>query len=965
MATSTLCTSLFSLALVLPSHAFAQETTTESAPAADTAPVTEVVVTGTRIKSKNLTSASPVTTITAADVKATGVTRTEDMVNNMPQVFAADTAFDSNGASGTATVNLRGLGTSRTLVLLNGSRMAPGSPVAPSADLNQIPAALIDHVDLLTGGASAVYGSDAMAGVVNFVLKKHFTGVQLDFDHSFYQHKNDSPYASVVSAKGFALPKENVSDGEQNNLTLTMGADFAEDKGNAVVYFDYRKIEAVTQAKRDYSACTLSSFSSCGGSSTTYPGRFYSSDSASTYPSGFSLDSSGNVVPYTSAMAYNYGPINYYQRPDEKYGLGAFVTYNINDTTTLSTELMFNDDHTVGQIAASGAFYGYWTINCDNPLMSSDVSSAFGCTSADVSDGTTKDVLLGRRFVESGGRQYDIRHTSYRLRESLAGDINDAWSYDASAQYSMVNYRQTTYNEYSNDRIQKALDVVDVDGTPTCQSVVDGTDPNCVPLDIYSGKALSQEALDYVSAIGTQWGGVGETILQANLAGNLEGYGIKSPWANNGVNVSLGLEYRRESLEFDADDNLRQGLLAGAGGTTDPVSGSFEAKEIYGEAIVPIVDDAPWAKALSVELGYRSADYSTAGTVGSWKAMAVYKPIADLTVRLGKQRAVRAPSILELYSTVSVQLGDYDDPCAVEIVGSDTPSATLEQCQRTGVTSAQYGNIASNSAQQYNVQAGGNTSLTPETGDTTTIGMVYTPSYLPGFNASIDYFDIDITNVIGTIDATTILDNCMNTGDSFYCSKIHRDSTGSLWLSTDGYIETTNTNTGELHTRGFDLQGTYGFALPFGRARVNYVATVLTNLDSKATETADSVECAGLFDGQCGTPNPKYRHKLMGTWYTPWDLDLGLTWRHYGEVESTYGDAYAGVYASEIKAYDYYDVNVAYTIKSKYTLRVGINNLLDKDPPVLPNSTGTNGNTYAGVYDALGRYVFSSLSVKF
>ena len=921
--------------------------------AQDAATGETVVVTGSRIKSKNLVSASPVTVVGAAEIAASGATRVEDMVNNLPQVFAADGAFYSNGASGTATVNLRGLGTKRTLVLINGYRMQPGSPVQPAADINQIPTALIDRVEILTGGASAVYGSDALAGVVNFVMKKNFQGVQLNVNHSFYQHKNGSGFQEVVTDSGYNLPKKNVSDGEQTDITLTLGSNFAEDKGNATAYLSYRTINKVLQSERDYSSCAEAydydgSPVYCGGSSTSFPGRFYANGTS------YAIDYNTGLSAWNSSKLYNYGPTNYFQRPDEKYAAGFFVNYEVSPAFKVRADAMLNDDHSVGQIAASGIFYGNWQLNCNNPLLPSAVTTAMACSAADIASGANKTVRIGRRLVESGGRQYDMRHTAYSFRTGFGGDIFDVFNYDVNMQYGTVDYKQVNNNQYINTRIQESL-LVAPNGTCTSGNAA------CVPLDIWHQGGVTADSLGYITALGISWGSITQQVVTGTFGGDLTTYGAKSPWADQGVSFNIGSEYRRETLSFNADDNLRYGLLAGSGGVTSPLSGSYNVMDIFGEVIVPVLADKPFAKQLNLELGARSSDYSNSGRVNSWKAMAVYKPTDDFMLRLSRQRAVRGASISELFTTRTVQLTDYNDPCA-----GTAPTASAAACALTGVTAAQYGTIDVSSAGQYNYLDGGNTGLKPETGNTTSLGIVYTPTYIKGLSVSVDYFDIKIDDRIGQIGVTTIMDNCMNTGDAFYCSKVHRDADGSLWLSDNGYVENTLFNTGGLRTKGLDIQVNYGHKLPnaLGKMSYSYVGTIVNELSTKATPDASWDDCAGYYDADCGYPNPKYRHKATAKWSTPWNADLSMTWRHYGKVDDKYGMTPADAETPTIKAYNYFDLYASVDVTKNATFNIGVNNVLDKDPPVIVGD-GTNGNTYPQTYDPLGRYIFMGVKLKY
>jgi outer membrane receptor protein involved in Fe transport len=406
---------------------------------------------------------------------------------------------------------------------------------------------------------------------------------------------------------------------------------------------------------------------------------------------------------------------------------------------------------------------------------------------------------------------------------------------------------------------------------------------------------------------------------------------------------------------------MRYGLLAGSGGKTLPLSGTYDVVDLFNETIVPIVSDKPFIKQLNLELGARTSNYSNSGRVNSWKATAVYKPYDDLLIRVGKQRAVRGASIYELYSTPTVLLDYYTDPCA-----GTSPTATAAQCLLTGVTADQYGNVDKSTAGQYNYLSSGNEDLKPETGNTVTLGAVYTPSYLKGLSVSVDYFDIKIDDKIGTIGVSTIIDNCIKTGDDYYCSKIHRDSEGSLYISDDGYVENGYLNTGGLKTNGLDVQINYLHRLPnnFGKMSYSYVGTYLIGLSNKATVDADWVDCTGYFDSSCGTPNPEYRHKFTAKWATPWNADISATWRYYGSVKDFYLTQGYEVDAEKIKAYNYIDLYATVEVNKNATFNIGVNNVFDKDPPIVV-ADGTNGNTYPSVYDPLGRYIFMGVKLKY
>jgi len=347
--------------------------------------VQRIEVTGTRLPSLSVEGPSPVTVINAQDIRFDGARKTEDLLNNLPQVFADQGGNVSNGATGTATVNLRNLGSDRTLVLVNGRRLPAGSPILYAADLNQIPAPLIQRVEVLTGGASAIYGSDAVAGVVNFIMNDKFEGLQIDLNHSFYQHEQGSPVASIVRARAVGNPSQftvpnDANDGEINDVSITLGGNFANRRGNATVFFAYKKEEAVSQSNRDYSACALASNAGgfiCGGSGTSFPGQFRIGPTFAA-PFRTVADAAGNTRAFTNDDVYNYGPLNYYRRPSESYAFNAFAHFDVFSDLRMYTELGFHDNHTVAQIAPSGLFGQFQTVGFDNPLLSADWRTQLG-----------------------------------------------------------------------------------------------------------------------------------------------------------------------------------------------------------------------------------------------------------------------------------------------------------------------------------------------------------------------------------------------------------------------------------------------------------------------------------------------------------------------------------------------------------------------------------------------------------
>jgi iron complex outermembrane recepter protein len=440
--------------------------------AAADAPKTEKVerieVTGTRIPPKNLESISPVTVIDAAAIKVDGQRSVENLLNNLPQVFATQGSNVSNGATGTATVSLRGLGSQRTLVLVNGRRLPYGSANSASADLNQIPAPLIKRVEVLTGGAGAVYGSDAVAGVVNFIMNDKFEGVQLDMNQSFFQHgqQGTAGVAGIVAGRAatnpanFNVPGDKNGDGKVYDMSLILGSNFANGKGNATAYFSYKKEQALLQSERDFSACTVGATAAgfnCGGSGTNATGRFTDLTSGRVT----TTDANGVSRPYvTGTDAYNFGPLNFFQRPSERYSANAYANYDVLDAMKLYSEFSFTDYNSIAQIAPGGAFGTVATLYGDNPLLSASQKAAWGLTTPT----STNDIVIQRRNIEGGGRQSQYRNTSFRTVVGVKGEFLSNWTYDAFMQTAKVIYSQNEANYFSSTRLARALDVVNVGG---------------------------------------------------------------------------------------------------------------------------------------------------------------------------------------------------------------------------------------------------------------------------------------------------------------------------------------------------------------------------------------------------------------------------------------------------------------------------------------------------------------------
>jgi outer membrane receptor protein involved in Fe transport len=1007
----------------------------------------DIIVTGSRIPQPNLESASPVTVVSSQEVKVSGTTRTEDLINSLPQSFAAQGSNISNGATGAATINLRGLGVERTLVLINGRRMQSGDPRQPVADINFIPTQLIKRVDVLTGGASSVYGADAVAGVVNFIMDTNFTGFRLDGQASVFNHHQhaNQDITNANELRGFFPPNGWSTNGGAQDIAGVFGAAFDDGRGHVQAYATYRKQDPVLESTRDYAFCSLGSISAqyrqfygpdygnfyCGGSSTAAKGTFRQANpvTGSLFGPSRTFHVEGDEF-VKGADVFNFAPYNYFQRPDERYTLGAFGDYEISPAAKPYLEAMFMNDRSEAQIAPSGSFNSVTVIACDNVLLSAQQRATLCDPFLRDADGDpeTPPVLtdptfvgplngqngivqtrtrIARRNVEGGGRVDDLEHTSWRLVAGMRGDVARGISYDAYYQYGTTHLDQTYFNDFSVTRLRRATDVIANPavggvagvpvGAPVCRAAVTGIDPDCVPYNIFTEGGVDPAALTYLQTPGFQRGEVNETIAHADFTVTGDEYGWRLPWAENGIGINVGAEYRRETLKTTVDEEFRLGDLAGQGGPTPPVSGAFDVRELFGEVQIPIIEHS-FIDLFNITAGYRYSNYHVGDNsfnTDAYKIATELAPIPDIRARASYNRAVRAPNIQELFFPSSLGLSGSVDPCAGAKGADGTVNGfTAAQCANSGVTAAQFGSVPKNPANQYNALFSGNIDLSPEKADTYTAGLVLQPRWVPGLAVTADYFDIKIDNLIATYPWNNVLLACVNGGGPL-CDLIHRDSAGSLWLDPDGFVDLTTTNVGGERTKGVDLNATYSRRLGgLGTLNFSFVGTWLdelsfdTGVDPGVAGYNGKFDCAGLYGGTCGTPNPKWRHKLRVGLTMPSGIGVSVQWRHFSGVKADTlsadcdlnGDvAVNGSCAgrpgideidgtdpgdARLSAREYFDLAFTARLAQRLNLRIGANNIFDRDAPVQGMGLG-NGNTFPQVYDALGRYIFAGFTLDF
>ncbi|WP_411818585.1 TonB-dependent receptor plug domain-containing protein [Hyphococcus sp. DH-69] len=946
-----------------------------------------IVVTGSRITNSNITSSSSVTVLGADEVDTRGILRVEDLINVLPQAYSGQSSTTGvNGAQ--ATVNLRGLGAVRTLVLVDDRRLPYGSPINAAVDLNQIPSQLIDRVEVLTGGATAVYGSDAVAGVVNFIMKRDFEGVEASFQGSFYQADNNNAAVESVLADYNQADPGSVVDGGTYDFNLVAGSNIADGRGNVTAYFGYSRDNAIRWEDRDITACPFGTRNggtdfSCSGSNSQPANTRYSR----TGVGGFNLavdQDTGMLRNYDSATdAFNFALGNYLQRPRERFTYGAFTRYDIADNVEFFFDFSGADNTTTAQIAGGGVSLGQTsTINCDNPLLTSEMQNVF-CDPAVVftdADGVQRAPLnVGRRNVEFP-RNVEYNLNTQRFVGGFRGEVMEGIDYEVFGQFSKVSYTELFLNDVSLSKVAKAIDIVadPLSGDITCRSVVTGEDPDCVPFDIFTGAPITDAAGSYISTPALRIGDTSQLVFGGSLSGGLDRWGIVSPFATDGVQVAAGFEYRQDSLSLTPDDSDT------TTNTRVPVDGTVSVYEFFGEMQVPVLQDLPFAEELTLSSAYRFSDYyQTTGAQHTYSVGVAWQPVPDIRLRAQYQRATRSPNPIELFNpqefgleTLSGGSNGLNDPCAGDFDPATSvpePLRSFEECARTGVTSAQYGTILDSAGNIFTL-VGGNEDLDPETSNTWTAGVVLSPNAVPGLLVSVDYFSIDVEGFIGTVNANDALGQCLDTADPNFCGLINRDSAGTLFLIPgEAYIQGTNINTGNLTTSGFDVNASYSFDLAdlglgnAGDIRLGYIATFLSELSEQSLPGNPAIDCAGFHGGACDNPSPEYRHRVNLGWGLG-SLSTTLSWRYLSSVEE-YSTSPTEV--NFLDATSYFDLSMQYELSNGVELRAGVNNILDQDPPLTSlagfggGEDAGRGNTYPQIYDAQGRYVFAGATVRF
>jgi len=949
--------------------------------------IEEIITTGSRLVRTDLEAVSPIQVVDNEEFLISGVVNIEQKLNELPAVLPSFGPSSNNPGDGTARVNLRGLGTARTLVLVNGRRFVP-STQSGVVDLNTIPGTLIKQVDVVTGGASAVYGSDALAGVVNFQLRDDFEGVEIS---GLYD----------VTTEG---------DAEKYNLDITIGGNFDNGRGNATVYASYTQRESLFQGDRDFSAFSLTDSDPVGtpgqnsktgvggplaaGGSSGVPGtRVFGANcndptdptSGADYlciggaggdPGTFSLgsfDSSGEGVPWVEPTSrFNYAPDNYLQLPQERYVIAAMAHYDISDSVTAYTELNYANNLVPQELAPTPAFTGYMEVNPDSPFFGPDVAAALDLVRTDTNgdgiiDDTDNAILpyIGRRMVENGSRQSRDRRNIFRLLVGLKGDIGDKWGWDAYYSTAKTNYNQLLNNDVSASRFRQAVAVTD-DGL-ACQDPSGG----CQPLNIFGPGNISDAAISFINVGAANVTEIDYEVINASINGQLFSIGDASP-----VQMAIGVERRDDNSSFRPDSFLSAGDVMGFNAGQQTV-GRYNVTEIFAEVDIPLVEGKPGFESLSLWAAARSSDYSNIkSNVTSYATALNWAPIEQLRLRAGFQRAVRAPNVNELFGGQSQGFPGATDPCSVagSAAGTGPGDTVYDMCFADGVPAAAIGTFT-----QANVQIeglfGGNPNLEQEESDTITLGVVIQP--LDNLDITIDYFDISVEDAISVLGGSVgnNLDICYNQvqdANSAFCQAVTRRGDGNVDV-----VNVLNENIGFIETKGIDLAVNWVMDMDAGiqgdgsSLAINLRSTFLDTYDTKPVAELDRVnKCAGTFDndlGFCGRPRPEELYNTRVTWSSG-PLTLSMLWRYMAKTEMANITNVGADPSLESTPYtdaqNYVDLSAAYQFSDAFRLNVGVKNLFDEQPNHLGDQQN-EANTWPAHFDIIGPRVFVSGSYAF
>ncbi|GAA0855879.1 TonB-dependent receptor plug domain-containing protein [Aliiglaciecola litoralis] len=917
--------------LALMSHSATAQESTDAA----SANVEKISVTGSRIKREELVASSPINIIDEVSIEITGANNVAAFLNELPSAGVpgtTDTASNfRTSTTGLNTVDLRNLGSNRTLILVNGRRHVGGSAGSPTVDVSMIPVNLVERVEVVTGGASAVYGSEAISGVINFIMKDDFEGVELTGRMG-------------TSDEGGA---------DETDFSITAGGNFNDDKGNAVVHLSYSDRGILNSRDRALSAndSTNSTFGPKGNFFVPGVGFVTQDETTGLWDKNFVAAEDG----------FNRNQVRIIRVPTQRTQFNANITYEINEHFNFFSETAYNELSSdsrleptiVGDFVSVGNSIANIRIPTDNPFVPTELLDAVRAGNPDATE-----IQMFRRFVELGPRTSDVQRRVFRTALGFEGIINDDFDYEVYYQYGNFGQDQTNGGVFNTLNFYNSLRV-EADGNGGYQCADEfSRDLGCVPINVFGAGSISGDALEWVSVDSQLTSRMDQQVVGATISG------VAFELPAGDVGVAFGYEWREEESRFNSDSLAQSGLTSG--NTTPNTVGSYDVNEFFVEAIVPILADAPFAHYLGLELAYRTSDYSTIGSASTYKVSLDWSPFEDLKIRGGVSTAVRAPNIGELFDPGSETFRSFVDPCALGGKGgtSSTGETYQQQSAEVQANCATINGTATLDPFGQNIRSAGglsagNPDLDKEESDATTIGFVYTPSQVEGLSFTMDYYKITVDNAINSFSAQTTVDQCVrqsNFPDNPFCSLIERDPNTGLVLR----INALAINVAEFEVSGVDFTADYAFDLGPGNLKLGMVGTHSMSNDFLPFAGGEAVDS----QGEIGAPDWKVN---LNATYTLDDLVLAFSSRYIDRVfvENDQKENFG-----EIGSYVYHDLQARYRFgqDSNYEVYAGVDNLFDKEPPMLGQGipgdiTGTN--TAADVYDAIRRYYYVGFQVNF
>lgn len=936
---------LCAAALALPQCALAQDTAGTSND--DETAIEEIIVTGTRIKRRDFSSISPLTTIDPTVIEYSGRPTLEDTVNRMPQVIPDFGRTSNSPGDGTARVNLRGLGAGRTLVLVNGRRLAP-SGVGTAVDVNNIPQALVERVEIITGGATAVYGSDAVAGVVNFLLRDDFDGLSVD--------------------GSFGITGE--GDAETRDLNVAFGHNLANGRGNVVVYAGILEREELFAAEREFTSVALEDDWQGNlvpsGSFRVPEMMLFAPVDVGNGPIFPIFEPDGTFREFIDPEdRYNFAPINYLQVPLSRASAGVMADYAFSDAIGAYVELGYagNESETnLAEVPAGGVL----TINLDNPLLASETRQMLADNFNVAPNLAT--FPYGRRMSEVGPRIIEHERDYWRSVIGIRGDLDGDWEYDAWFTLTDADEKQFFLNDVSRSRLAQGL-LVD----PATGQCID-TSGGCVPVNPFGAGNISPEAAEFIRISNVQ----NTTGREQTLASIFVTGPLTDLWAGP-VDAAVGMEWRRDQGDFAADEVLFQGDTLGFRGESS-ISGTEEVWELYGEAVVPLAESTAWFDYVGIELGARYSDYKLAGGHWTYKLGGEWAIPGGLRLRTMRQRSVRAPNLAELFERQFTELAfvvspDSPDPCSAS--ADPAGNGNADKCVLQGLSPNDIGVFEAPELVFGEFLSGGNPALQPETAETFTLGAVLNLDTLPNWSLSIDYFKLEVEDTIGGIDARTICFDPLNTGNLF-CENIERDTTGNI-----SRVINLTSNRGLLETSGIDTQIRFAAELPqrlslsaSGAAlELNSIWTHTLKFKQQENPVTQVLECAGRFgwpcyDGEVFDGGQTFAENRVTTFLNyasgAWSMNFAWRWIEGTDNAAPLSPFFqltpnAVLAVPDVGNKSYVDLGLGYSFGKRLTARLNINNLFDTDPPQMADAV-LQINTDSSTYDVFGRSYFVSFT---